>query len=873
MSDTSYNTYDKITSIDWNGQHFILTARNEITGNAFTHAYSSDGVYWTTNKTEQNPYSAKFLGDKFIIGGSGELINMVYGQFPVPISSSNTVFYDIERNLEQPHRIVFPKTATLALGNTIAYSNDIGHTWSNITSSPFSVSTNDAVWSGKLWVAVGTGSANTIATSLDGIHWTGRGKYIFAESGNGLDWSPSQKKYVAIGSSGIAASMDGIYWKPTKYGLFPVGNDIKWGGGLWVAVGNSASSGNTIAYSSDAVTWNYAANSFGNAGLRVNYDGVIWTAYGSDASYNTATSSDGIHWTLSSVFGATASITQGIPYILETSCNTISAINRYVCNHSDRGHAFIQPISIACGSGSCCLASSVDGIYWTAINTSLFSQCNKAVWNGLLWVVVGKGISGMGDYWVATSPDALCWTGRNNSLMTECYDVAWNGSYFVAVGIGSSVMATSPDGITWSSVSSIAAIVTAKIHAIEWTGNVWLAYGSGTNTTAVSSSVDASSWTATSTPNLCVMDCSNILANNILITTASSYQGTNITVKSVDGLFNTEWRSMGSNYDPSGNYIGTNVVSGQISGEWLQVHLTSPAVCANYYVVFSVAAIPRSWSFLGSTDGSGWTVLDTFNYGTSTPPTNYPYVCLPLVPSSTGSYQYYRIVFTSSFGTDYVSLAELALFDGGAKQLDAHIRPIVLKDIVLHPTRILTVDSAVPNIYRITDLSCNIIRSNVVHGGKYVNSVLYGLSGEPTATAFDGYCHFVFSNTGEVSYLSNTASNTDLNFDNSMNGVAISGVSGAIYAACFNRKFILAGSFYGTFGDDTVSPTFYPNNLSSLLTTSINGLASNSGYGFVVSPNTIYLKDNERLSLITPKYYDYALSSYTSVSFNVYKAT
>jgi hypothetical protein len=217
-----------------------------------------------------------------------------------------------------------------------------------------------------------------------------------------------------------------------------------------------------------------------------------------------------------------------------------------------------------------------------------------------------------------------------------------------------------------------------------------------------------------------------------------------------------------------------------------------------------------------------------------------------------------------------VSLAELALFDAGAKQLDTLIRPIVLKDLVLHPTRILMVDGTMQNIYRITDLSCNMIRTSIIHGGQFANNILYGLSGEPTTTAFDGYCHFVFSNIGEVSYLTNTASNTNLNFDNSMNGVAI---SGAIYAACYNRKFILAGSYYGAIDAATSKPTFYPNNLSSLLTTSINGLASNSGYGFVVSPNTIYLKEDERLSLITPKYYDAALSSDTSISFNVYKAT
>jgi hypothetical protein len=104
-----------------------------------------------------------------------------------------------------------------------------------------------------------------------------------------------------------------------------------------------------------------------------------------------------------------------------------------------------------------------------------------------------------------------------------------------------------------------------------------------------------------------------------------------------------------------------------------------------------------------------------------------------------------------------------------------------------------------------------------------------------------------------------------------MNGVTITGVNGLINAACYNRKFILIGSSYGIFNEYT-TPTFYANNLSSLFTT-INSLASNSGYGFVVSPNTIYLEEGERLSVVTPKFYDNEISPDTSISFNVYKSS
>jgi hypothetical protein len=934
MSDTSYNLYDKITSIDWNGQHFILTVRDEIAANSFSYAYSADGTSWTksqfgANITTANPYTAKFLGDKYVVAGNlatssldacgntiakNCMVDIIDGQFPVAIQTNlggNSVIYDVEQNIEHPHKIVFPKNCTLSLGSNLSYSLDQGQSWS-VAVSPFSGTALDAVWNGKLFVAVGTTvgegqgmEANTIATSLDGIHWTGRGNYIFASSCNGIDWSPPQKKYVAVGSGPniVATSADGIYWRPTNQTLFSAGgNDVKWGSmsgsGLWVTTGNCGQGGGpTIAYSYDAVAWQYAANSFSISGQRIYYDqeSAIWTIYGSDPSYNIATSSDGIHWNLSFVSGANAlsldmergqfadnslNLYPGIPYPLYIA--DLSGVNKLVHNNCDRGYAHIQPICIGCGSGANSIATSIDGIQWTAIPNSIFSSCNKAVWNGKLWTIVGTG----GTHWVATSPDGYEWTGRNSVLMTECYDVAWNGAYFVAVGryAGVASLATSQDGMIWTPVS-ISAVFSTRIHAIEWTGAVWLAYGSGTNTTAISSSIDASVWSATDTPNLCIVDCSNIAANNIASVSASSYQGSDIAANIVDGSFNigaTKWSSAGSNYDVCGNYIGSNTTQG-VSGEWVQIQLTSSLSCSNYYIVLSIAdagAIPKSCVFMGSNDASTWNTLDIFSYGTAYPPNNdwkYPFVCLPLDISAgfVSAYSYYRIVFTSSFGADHISVAEIALFDGGAKQLDQYIRPVILKDCILHPTRILSIDLSgggreVPNIYRISDLSCRLIRNGVIRGGTHVNNAIYGLTAEPVAAIFDGENHVVFSIRGEVAYLSNAASNTGLNFDTSMNGTSITGIGGPVYAACYNSKFILVKSSYIVFNrNDHLVPTFYSSNLSSLFT-EVKGLASNSGYGFVVSPNTIYLREDERLSLVTPKFYDGALMPDTSVSFNVY---
>jgi hypothetical protein len=284
-------------------------------------------------------------------------------------------------------------------------------------------------------------------------------------------------------------------------------------------------------------------------------------------------------------------------------------------------------MTIACGEGSTSLAYSIDGIQWTAIYNTILERSNKAVWNGKLWVAVGKGTNA-GNYWVATSYDGLVWTGRDSTILTESLDVAWNGSLFVAVGItgvSSPGIAVSADGITWYSVVS-SNVFSGRIHAIEWTGVKWLAYGSGLNTTAVSS--DGLSWQATATPNLCVTDCANILSGNIAGPggIASSTDGANVANNAFDQSFKntiTTWTSASNKYNNNGSYIGPVFTTyDQIlttSGEYLEIELTNSAVCKNYFLIFSVAsanAIPKSWILLGSNNGTTWFGLGTTIFST-----------------------------------------------------------------------------------------------------------------------------------------------------------------------------------------------------------------------------------------------------------------
>jgi hypothetical protein len=864
---TPYQIYDKITSIDWNGQYFVLTARSEIADGVFSYAYSSDGQNWSTvqlgaDLSVKNPYVAKSLGDKFIVAGNLVstssskpcLLNIVDGDHHATIKTdfpSDTVVYDIEKSIEMPHHILFPKTTILALGNQIAMSSgeDIGNTW--ITGNSTLTSCKDAVWNGVHWVAVGQGVSGTISTSLDGLHWLNRGNYVFSVSCNGIDWSPQQNKFVAVGQGGpyvVARSYDGIYWKGINTDLFSVANDVKWNGAVWVAVGQGASG--TIAYSSDGESWSYAASGFGTRGLRVHWNGEIWIAYGEDASYNVAKSADAISWEYEYVAGATylslgsANTHPDIPFPLANS-----SAEKYVHNQSNRGSVFIQPITVACGEGITALAYSVDGIRWSSANNGIFTRCNKATWNGVHWVAVGLG-------GIATSTDGIQWTPTGTQLFAECYDVAWNGHYFIAVGQGSTRIARSADGILWSAMSE--SVFSTRVHAIEWTGEVWLAYGS--NGTAISAD-GGQTWTA---KQLCITESTNLTGGTW---TASSSQtpASNL----ADQSFSTKWSSATASYDASGFYVGATATTygGSLtaSGEWVQVELASPAICANYYVAFSSTDnVPYSFRLLGSSDGSTWTSLDAFSHSVWSVKPAKKYV-LPLATDNSTAYLYYRLVFTRSFGEDSVSVSEIQLFSPSSGVMPTHTRPVILKDCVLHPTRIFNVDGSLNTVYRITDLSCVLVRDGF-HGGNYTTNIMGASYNDVVGSVFNGEHHAVCSKNGSVAVLSNSGSLGSLEFDGSYN--VQSGLSD-IVAGCYNKKYVILGGAGGaTYGviNAVSPPTFHPTNLGNLIT-SVRGLASNSGHGFVFCNNTIHLREDEQLSVSTPKY---GGGIESSISFNVY---
>lgn len=946
---------NSVISISWNGSLFVLTHINA--DGTCSYKYSMDGQLWEEANVPENVLvvnyanNIKWIGNQVVILG-----NLATSSGNVSLQSTDGIHYglskpdttkhlvDIETNTEFRNTIQFPHSVLLALGsssaantNTIAYSLDNGTSWIPSISSIgiFSGVANEAIWNGRIWVAVGAsnGNTNTIATSVDGAEWTGRGNTIFSDEATGVEWSKELHLWVATGKDSspnhysVAYSVDGIHWIGNSIPGISSGLSVRWNGRIWV-LGGIPASGTTrsIAYSIDGKTWTSVPFMFSVKATRVEWtDTTGWTALGEDSLWNYAISANGRDWTLRLNYTPPNTheyvLYDSTTYWKSTGGNTysksfdgeywdtfstitdmsMSAIIRFAKNTPNEAVATIQPLSIATGEGLNTLAYSYDGIYWVGLGKNVFTErANRAVWNGKIWVAVGKGA-----YWVATSYDGLEWQGRESSILTEGYDVAWNGKIFIAVGKGPSTMiAISVDGIYWNTIPNSTALFTEYASKVSWTGKAWLVYGSGANTTAVSA--DGVNWT--SALNATIMDASSVFWNAGYMTgsaTPSGFAVASSTEQSgyeafrvFDNTENSGWKTGENTYTSSagsGEYANsqttlytpaaTNATPLTASGEWVALSIPSPKTIRYYSITFDTTtpentAIPRQWILLGSNDGSAWNEIHSFQFQTTTPPNNTwksARFILPInIYSNTAAYSQYRLVVLRTFGASFAAMinADFYMENANSTTLSRYESPVVLKNNVLFLTNIVASSSggniAKQMVYRLADLSTNTLESRPIHGGKYVNSILYGIQ-KPSITSacFDGEYTYVTDISGVVAILTNEASNTHLNFDISLNGgLPIDSRLSTIYSSCWNRHFVLFAGIGGiSYGKPAAGNRWNLTNASELFSV-VYGVASNPGYGFVYVPNALYFHPNEVLKVVGPKAQPF--TGETDIHFNLY---
>ncbi len=145
---------------------------------------------------------------------------------------------------------------------------------------------------------VGVGERGEIVTSLDGATWTER------ESGTTTDYFArvvyGAGRFVAIGSSNIATSADGIAWT-IQSAPAPV-FDLAFGNGIYVAIASSATDGGNRRFltSTDGMTWTLRANVLNP--YRVLFANGVFVA--PDSSGHVLASTDGVNWTAATVLAS-----------------------------------------------------------------------------------------------------------------------------------------------------------------------------------------------------------------------------------------------------------------------------------------------------------------------------------------------------------------------------------------------------------------------------------------------------------------------------------------------------------------------------------------------------------------------------------------
>jgi hypothetical protein len=423
-------------------------------GEEFKLAYSSDGGnYWTTL-----PLVGFESGCKGIAAGNTKWLAVGEGTTNTIIFSyTGTIWYNLGKTVFSVKGlgVIWNGLLWVALGegtNTVATSLD-GINWTGFGTSIFSTRGYSAAAEGStLWIAVGEGT-NTLARSTDGAQtWTGLGSTVFSVAAYGIAWNGALWIAVGEGTNTLATSTDGITWTGFGTSVFQTdGRAIAWNGSYWLA-GSKNNPSNRVAYSTNGASWTPVICPLTSV-YSILWTGTQWVASGTSPTSSFATSPDGLVWTLSTS-------------TIYTSAYTVAS----------RGSSLLTPpLYIATGSGGNQLATSTDGSTWTSRAIPFTTSTNCVAWNGAQWVAGGSG-----SYVLAYSSNGITWTGVSLTNMTVVNAVAWGKGKWIAVGTGGGgyTRAESSNGIAWTELAyTVGGFFSTIGRGIIWAQGLWMATG------------------------------------------------------------------------------------------------------------------------------------------------------------------------------------------------------------------------------------------------------------------------------------------------------------------------------------------------------------------------------------------------------------
>jgi hypothetical protein len=474
-----------------------LLCRLTIVPLAFLTAQTVEAQNWTI----RNP---RLLGPDLSAVASSPSRAVAVGRSGHVVSSSDGLGWSAQNLGANRHLadVIYAAGRFVAVGawydaagvRSLAFTSTDGVTW--IERPTASRAWKSVTYGNGLFVAVGD---HTIDTSPDGVAWTRRTPYLYAQLqgiayGNGMFvttgiWTDDRGTSYQC----VQSSRDGVSWTgsgaPTGVPL----RSIAFGSGQFVMVGDNG----VIFTSTDAAAWTQR-NAYTSAPLHdVGFLNGWFIAVGSSGTI--IRSQDGVQWFHAQdsepceLFG----VGSGLGHLIAVGGN--SAIlqstdgqvwtSPVAATYSDL-HAvtFAQQKLVAVGKQGSGVISS-NGQQWTArpvydslggMQSTWFNAITFA--NGSFLTVGGNGFP------IFSSRDALSWTGEHANLgVDDFFGLAFANGRFVTVGVMSTAygiqggLRSSENGTNWTTRLGG---LQSPLRCVAYGNGTWVAAGSSLVTSA-----------------------------------------------------------------------------------------------------------------------------------------------------------------------------------------------------------------------------------------------------------------------------------------------------------------------------------------------------------------------------------------------------
>lgn len=362
---------------------------------------------------------------------------------------------------------------------------------------------SDVTYAGNIWTAVGESGA--FFTSTDGESWLSRGLAVTGVPAGATLASDGLGVFVQGAEGGrIRRSTNAQDWSGRTTDTTSLIQAVAYGNSQW-AFGTNGTTLLNLRYSNDGGnTWQTAASGVTNTITAIVYGANGWAVGFQDGAVrSTPTLTTSPTWTAriaaisarcnSLVYANSLYVAAFNGGSLYTSTNIVTWTSRTTgTTRAINGVAFGNSTWVYAGAQGV-VATSTDAITWVQSPTNTTRTIN------CLSFGAGVFVYGADQGIIATSTDGVTWTQRESNTTDSIMNMVWDGtSALFLYSARSGSIGTSTDGITWSQpIASRQTGITSNINSVasDPGGNIVIV-GDGS---VIATSGNAVTWTTVTT--------------------------------------------------------------------------------------------------------------------------------------------------------------------------------------------------------------------------------------------------------------------------------------------------------------------------------------------------------------------------------------